>query len=257
VVVATKAGFCLGSLGWVAKHLKPMLRRVLRLRPGFAGAVRKVRATQQKQDFSAPYLQRSVEASLRRLDREAIDLFFLHSPPTEVLRSGEALDALEKLKSHGKLRHYGVSCRTAEDAKLCLDLKEVEVLQVELSPLTSRTLEELLPPARKQATGIVARQALAGGLLLRPATELRPDDCEARGWDFNEAKACLSVLDALMRETGSSRLEIALQFLLQVEGCSSVLTGTTSLDHLQEQLAALERPALPADLLARLRPVHA
>src|SRR5882724_5405274 len=69
VVVATKAGFCLSSLGWLARQLKPLLRRIIKLRPAFAGSVQKVRATQQKQDFSSAYLQRSIEASLRRLGR--------------------------------------------------------------------------------------------------------------------------------------------------------------------------------------------
>src|SRR5438128_1723385 len=66
VVVATKAGYCLSRRGRLAKWVKPLLRRLIQLRPGFEKSVKKARASQTEQNFSGDYLARQIEASLRR-----------------------------------------------------------------------------------------------------------------------------------------------------------------------------------------------
>ncbi|HLU23896.1 MAG TPA: aldo/keto reductase, partial [Bacillaceae bacterium] len=49
------------------------------------------------------------EASLKRLNRDAIDLYQIHCPATEILRSGQVFDVLDRLQAEGKIRNYGVS----------------------------------------------------------------------------------------------------------------------------------------------------
>jgi aryl-alcohol dehydrogenase-like predicted oxidoreductase len=252
VVLATKAGYCLSAMGGLARHFKPLLRRLLRVKPGFSRSIQKARAAQVRQDFSTPYLTRSIEASLRRLRVETLDLFYLHSPPVGVLEHGEVFEALETFKRQGKVRHYGVSCLAAEDALLCAKQPGVAVVQLEISLLKPDALAQALPASRARDVGVVAREALAGGVLLRSAAELRPEAYASRE-QFEAGQSRLAQLEKLAAETGGSLARLAVQFLRQLDGISSVLIGTTNAGHLQEHLAALAGPPLSPDHLARIQ----
>lgn len=244
VVVVTKAGFCLSGLGSVAGRLKPLLRRVLRLRPGFARSIQKVRAAQDRQDFSPGYLGKCVEGSLARLAMDALDVFLLHSPPAEVLGRGEVFETLETLRRQGKVRHYGVSCRTSADVPLCVRRAGVAVLQLELNLLTGPALDQALAQASAADVGVMARRVLAGGLLLRSAAELTPQDATTRGEDFAALKQRHEQFQAQAREKGTTLGQMALQSLLQKGEISSLLIGTTGVEHLDQHLAALgQEPA--------------
>ncbi len=252
VVLATKAGYCLSAMGGLARHFKPLLRRLLRVKPGFSRSIQKVRAAQARQDYSTPYLTGRIEASLRRLRVETLDLFYLHSPPADVLERGEVFQALETFKRQGKLRHYGVSCLAAEDALLCAKQPGVAAVQLEINLLKPDALAQALPASRARDLGVVARQALAGGLLLRSAAELHPEAYASRE-QFEAGQSRLAQLEKLAAETGGGLARLAVQFLRQLDGISSVLIGTTNAGHLQKHLAALAEPPLSPDHLARIQ----
>ena len=99
------------------------------------------------QDFSPGHIVRSAEASLRRLRRDRLDLYQLHSPPADVLRSGDFLEPLERLKAAGKIRYYGVSCEDSSDAELALRYAGVSTIQVRLSILAQYALVRAVPAA--------------------------------------------------------------------------------------------------------------
>ncbi|PLT31286.1 aldo/keto reductase [Peribacillus deserti] len=105
------------------------------------------------------------EASLRRLKREAIDLYQVHCPPTEVLKDGRVFEVLDQLKSEGKIRNYGVSVETVEEGLICLQNPNVKSLQVIFNIFRQKPLEGLLPEAYKKGVGILVRLPLASGLL--------------------------------------------------------------------------------------------
>ena len=68
-----------------------------------------------KQDFSAAHLATALEASLRRLRTDAIDLYFLHNPTADDMRRGECFEVMRRLKADGKIRSWGVSVRPPVD----------------------------------------------------------------------------------------------------------------------------------------------
>jgi len=251
VVIATKAGYCLSPLGGIARHIKPLLRSFLKAKPSLGKAVQKARSSQSKQDFSSKYISGRIEASLRRLRLDALDLFYLHSPTTEIIRRGEIFHALEAFKSQGKIRHYGVSCLTASDAELCIKQPGVAVVQLEANLFTPEALSGLLPSARAGGVGVVARQIFAGAVLLRSALELTPELCGSRSEDFADVKARLEEFHRLAASAGVTLPQAALQYLVQTEAISNVLIGTTNPQHLAEHLATLKQPKLPPELMAR------
>src|SRR5258706_9152438 len=114
VIIASKAGYVLPAQRKLIARIKPIVRPIIRM----IGLKReKLPASvlgAPTQDFSPKYLRRAVEASLRRLSTDHIDLFQLHSPPAEAVRSGGWAELLEALRREGKIRWYGVSCDTTD-----------------------------------------------------------------------------------------------------------------------------------------------
>lgn len=105
------------------------------------------------------------EASLKRLNRESIDLYQIHCPATHILKSGEVFDVLDRLQSEGKIRNYGVSVETVEEGLICLEHPNVKTLQVIFNIFRQKPLETLFPEAYQKGVGILARVPLASGLL--------------------------------------------------------------------------------------------
>ena len=93
-VLATKAGTRYTRLGDVAGRARPALRPISRYLRPLKVSLHRMRATQKRQDFSAAYLERAVEASLRRLHTDYLDLFQLHKPPASELAAGDWFETL-------------------------------------------------------------------------------------------------------------------------------------------------------------------
>jgi aryl-alcohol dehydrogenase-like predicted oxidoreductase len=126
----------------------------------------------------------------------------------------------------------------------------VSVLQVELNLLVPEALDAVLPAAERNGVGVVARQALAGGLLLRSPAAPGPHEYASRDGEWCDVRRRLKELEKTAVEQGVDVAQMALQFLLQTGGISTTLIGTTSADHLKENVAALRRPELPPEVLA-------
>jgi aryl-alcohol dehydrogenase-like predicted oxidoreductase len=245
VIFSTKAGYCLSAAGSLAAKVKPLVKPLI-------GVIKSVLKSQNssldqargsflQQDFSADYLKQSVEGSLKRLGTDYIDLFQLHSPPSTELQSGEVFLTLDSLQQQGKIRYYGVSCDTIEDALLCLQYPNVSSIQVEINLLEQRALQQLLPNAQTKGKAIIARQPFASGKLLKLDDDGTADDH-------------LKVSQYLQLSTNAARpiTQFALQFLLQLEEISVVIPGASRPTHLQDNLAALSAPPLTAEELAAI-----
>jgi len=190
VILASKAGYSFSPLRRLASRL-PLLKPL-------AGS-------RSHQNFAPDYISKSVEGSLRRLQTDYLDLFLLHSPPVNVLRHREWVETLENLKQQGKIRYCGVSCLTPSDALFCLEVPELDCVQLEINLLNREETNPLLAQLAERKLGIVARQPFASGALTQP--------------------------DEKRRE--------ALTFVLQQPGIASVLVGMRHRQHLQDNLALI------------------
>lgn len=244
VVIATKAGYCLSPMGNLAKRFKPLLRQVLRIRPGLTRSVQRARAAQVQQDFSREYLFRAVDASLGRLSVDAIDLFQLHSPSAEVLEHGDVFETLATLQQQGKIRHGGVACLSAKHVPLAMNYRGLAAVQVEMNLLTPNVFGPVLDVTRSRGVGVVARQIFASGLLLRSSASLTEEDCSQRSEGFPWVKEKLQKLEALAADLHTTVPELGIQFLRGMAGLSNILVGTTRTPHLHQNLEVLTRPPL-------------
>ncbi len=118
-------------------------------------------------DYSAKHIQSACEESLRRLGRETIDYYQLHSARLEHLHKGECIQAMEELKRKGKIRYWGLSLNTFHpqpEAEYLIDNKYGDGFQLVFNLINQRA-DDVLKLASRAGFGIIARMPLQFGLL--------------------------------------------------------------------------------------------
>jgi aryl-alcohol dehydrogenase-like predicted oxidoreductase len=146
VIIATKAG-----------HKPPWgrLRRMLTSRK------------HPDPDYSPDYIERCIVASLRRLNTDYVDVFQLHSPPTDYAADSELFERLESFKQKGYCRLTGVSAFQPEDAPSFLG--RVDCVQFAVNARRAQTADSALSECVKSGVGVLARQPLDHGQIFAPA----------------------------------------------------------------------------------------
>ena len=81
-------------------------------------------------NFTPDHLIFAVEQSLKRLGTDYIDLYQLHNPPFSVIESGRIFEPLEKLKTEGKIRYYGISIHDPQEGLLAMKAGRPAAIQV-------------------------------------------------------------------------------------------------------------------------------
>jgi aryl-alcohol dehydrogenase-like predicted oxidoreductase len=208
------------------------------------------------------------EASLRRLRREAIDVYQVHSPPTEVIERGEVFDVLRTLQREGKVRSFGVSVETAAQGRVALEHEGVTVLQVIFNIFRQNLVDELFPQVEAAGAGVLARIPLASGLLtgkFTRETTFSPDDHRNYNLDgaaFNVGETFAGVpfelgveLAGELRWIADGRgtmAAAALRFVLDDPNVSAAIPGFKSRRQVEENLAAASVPPFTSAELQRL-----
>lgn len=187
-------------------------------------------------DFSAPHIIRACEASLQRLGIETIDLYMLHRPDY-LADPEEVAQAFSKLESAGKVRFFGVSnfrpsLVTALKAACPMPLvtHQVEISLARLDAFTDGTLDQCLV----EKLTPMAWSPLAGGLLGDGAANLLPSQRAYRPDRF------LPAIDAVARERGSTRMCVALAWLLKHPSKIQPIIGTVRPERIREAARAAE-----------------
>ena len=184
-------------------------------------------------DYSARHIRSACEASLRRLRREAIDYYQLHSARIVHLEQGECVEAMERLREEGKVRHWGVSLFTfapEAEADWLLDRGVGSGLQVVLNLLNRRAIP-VIERASAAGMGIIARMALQFGLLtgaVKPGTRYPADDHRSFRVDDEIIGRTLDLMGpvwAQAAEVGMTPGQAALGYAAAVPGVSTVIPG--------------------------------
>ncbi|MFD3547285.1 aldo/keto reductase [Streptomyces sp. NPDC058655] len=207
------------------------------------------------------YVRRAVEASLRRLETDHIDLYQLHSPdPATPI--AETLAALTELVAEGKVRYIGHSnfsgWQLAEAAHVARETGAAPFVsaQNQWSLLERSAERELVPAALHYGVGVLPYFPLANGLLTGKIRRGAPVPAGSRleGRDAYLTEERLDVVEALAalaEKHGRSVLELAVGWLSAQPGCASVIAGATSAEQVRANAAVADRP-LDAELLAEI-----
>ena len=220
------------------------------------------------ENFTLNALRAHTEASLRRLGLEAVDLTQLHCIPLEVLRAGEVFESLRTLKREGKIKNFGVSVETDEEALLCLQQDGLSSLQIIFNIFRQKPIE-FFEEARSKKVALIVRLPLASGLLsgkFTRQTTFAPSDHrsynrEGQAFNVGETFAGLpfekgvELADALkeMLPEGMTMAQLALRWILDFEAVSVVIPGARNPQQAFSNVAASELAPLDQELHARLK----
>jgi len=209
--------------------------------------------------YSEDSVRQYCEQSLKRLQREAIDLYQIHCPPLAILQDGQVFETLDKLQAEGKIRHYGVSVETVEEGLFCLGVPGVKALQVIFNLFRQKPAEELLPRALASGVGILVRLPLASGLLtgkFSRTTTFAPDDhrnFNANGEQFNVGETFAGLpfakgveLAEELKWIAEGRGDLArasMRWILDFPEVSCIIPGFKNESQVGDNLGAMDVPA--------------
>jgi aryl-alcohol dehydrogenase-like predicted oxidoreductase len=159
-LVATKAGYVLPAPRWALRFAKPPLRLLARASRRIGGSLREWRDRGLAQRFDPAHLGAALRGSLRRLQRERIDLFLLHDPPADLASADALWRWVEAEQRAGHLRGFGVSCAGTAADIAWLHAPAVEVVQVGWRLPAGAAGDPFLAAARRRGVGIIAREFL-------------------------------------------------------------------------------------------------
>jgi aryl-alcohol dehydrogenase-like predicted oxidoreductase len=201
---------------------------------------------------SRRYIMQAVEASLRRLRTDWLDLYQLHRPDPQTPIE-ETLRALDDLVRQGKVRFIGCSNMSAQqlieaqDTSERLKLAAFVSCQDEYSLLVRDIEKELLPAAKARGLGLLPYFPLASGLLtgkykrgapLPPGSRLSKIPRHADDFMTERNWRVIGELEAFVARRGRSMLELAFSWLLSNAAVASVIAGATSPDQVEQNIHA-------------------
>lgn len=217
----------------------------------------KLSGTGGKPDLSTGAVRRACHASLERLQMDVIDLYQVHfdDPHTPVL---ETVDALESLVEAGLIRRYGVSHLPVDRVQEYAEAGNLFSILMELSPVARSATQALLPICIEHDLAAIAFSVTGRGILSgRYPQGHRFADGDIRQMDplfqrerYTSAVLVAKFLAGLGEKYQATAVQMGIAWVLAQPQVVCALTGTSSGDHLAENLAASEIDLEQEDLLA-------
>jgi aryl-alcohol dehydrogenase-like predicted oxidoreductase len=211
-------------------------------------------------DFSQKWINTACEASLKRLQTDYIDIYLYHTPLNQIQFIFEEFEVLDKLKTAGKIRSYGVSIDPVRDGLKLIECGLGDVIETTYNIIEREAEKKLFPAAQIKKVGIIARVPLCTGFL---AGKFTPDVT----FEKNDLRSALDqeLIQWLIRQTEKIRnlvtdgtrtfAQLALQFCLSNPAVSVVISGAKKIKQLSENAKASELKPLSRKDLAYIKKV--
>jgi aryl-alcohol dehydrogenase-like predicted oxidoreductase len=222
--------------------------------------------------YSRENLTAWVERSLKNLGMDALDLLQLHCPHPRVYEMPEVFGILDELVAAGKLRNYGVSVETVDEAFRAISHPHVASVQIIFNIFRLKPAQSFFGLAKERGIGILARVPLASGLLtgkLRRGSTFAEGDHrhfnrEGQAFDRGETfsgvpyELGLDAVEALrpLVPAGTSLAQFALRWILMFDAVSCAIPGAKTEAQARENAAAALLPPLNEATMAALRAVY-
>jgi aryl-alcohol dehydrogenase-like predicted oxidoreductase len=215
---------------------------------------------ERTQRWDGPFVKRALEASLRRLGTDHVDLYQLHNPRMDAVESDETFAALEELKAEGKLREYGVALGPAigwkEEGLEAIATREIAALQTVYNLLEQEPGRAFMDAGSDRGVGVMARVPTSSGLLddnLTLETTFEAPDHRRhrpRSW-LVEGLAKIETIRFLCEDTGRTMPQAALRYIID-SGITTVIPTIASEEDLRVYASAADVPPLTEEELARV-----
>ena len=217
---------------------------VLATKFGFVGAIG---AANRGIDGSAEYVRKACESSLKKLDVETIDLYYLHrvdaSTPIE-----ETVGAMAALVREGKVRYLGLSEPSAETVRRAHKVHPLTAIQSEYSLFTREPEDQVLPTLEELGISLVAYSPLGRGFLggrFRKLEDLAANDWRRtnprfEGENFEKNLALADRITDLAAQKQCTPAQLALAWILNRRDDVVPIPGTSSLQRIEENARAAD-----------------
>ena len=210
--------------------------------------------------LSRLHIMREVEASLKRLDTDYIDLYQIHRADA-LTHVEDTLRALDDLVTQGKVRYIGCSNLPAWQLMKALAISRAEGLErfkctQSYYSLAGRQLEwDTIPLVQDQGLGLLVWSPLAGGFLSGKFTRDATGEGRRKTFDFppvdkEKGYDIVDVLARIAKERAASVAQTALAWVLANRAVTSVIIGARNLRQLDDNIGAVEISLSPEDLKA-------
>lgn len=194
-------------------------------------------------DFTTEAIRPSIEASLRRLHTDYLDIILMHNPPREMMdgRVSSQYEEFEKLKAEGIIRAYGVSLDWREEVDMVVDTTKSKALEVFFNAL----YQEPLPAfqnAYENGVGIIVKIPLDSGWLSGRYRKGHNFDDIRKRWppEVVARRSQLVEQFANLIPEGTSMAHAALQFILAHPQVSTVIPGARTVEQALDNFAAAQ-----------------
>lgn len=227
---------------------------------------------QTPEGYSRENLTSWIDRSLVNLGIETIDLLQLHCPHPAVYDRPDVFGILDDLSAAGKIRHYGVSVETVDEALRAIRYPNVETVQIIFNAFRLKPAERFFSEAAARNVGIIARVPLASGLLtgkLRAdstfdATDHRAFNRDGQAFDKGETfsgvpyDVALAVVDELrpLVPANATMAQFALRWILMFDAVTCAIPGARTPAQAIDNARAAQLPPLSADAMARVRAIY-
>ncbi|MCC7208603.1 MAG: aldo/keto reductase [Anaerolineae bacterium] len=228
--------------------------------------------TQTPEGYSRDNLTGWIERSLKNLDVEALDLLQLHCPHPRVYDMPEVFGILDDLVAAGKLRYYGVSVETVEEAMKAIRYPNVQTVQIIFNMFRLKPADVFFPAAKAAQVGILARVPLASGLLtgkLTAQSSFAPDDHRTfnrNGESFDKGETFsgvpyergLQAVEALkaLKPDGMTMSQFALRWILMFDAVTCAIPGAKNIQQEEDNARAAALPPLSDAVMQGVQRVY-
>jgi aryl-alcohol dehydrogenase-like predicted oxidoreductase len=200
-------------------------------------------------DYSKEYILKACEESLKRLKRETIDYYQLHTAKLSHLQQGECIEAMQLLQEKGKIRYWGLSLNTYNpfpEADYLMDNHFGSGFQLVLNILNQNAIP-LVKKASALGYGIIARMPLQFGLLTGkfdsggnfPLNDHRKNRLTKEVIDAY--KLSMKTVWLLCNKYNITKTELALSYVLGYPEISTVIPGIRTIEHVEKNTQGLTK----------------
>ena len=231
------------------------------------------RAEQTLENYSLDHFREWNDRSRANLGVDTIDLVQLHCPPDDVYASDDVFDALDDFVAEGRIARYGVSVETCAQALAAIARPHVSSVQIILNAFRMKPLDEVLPAAVEAGGAIIARVPLASGLLsgrfghdtMFGAEDHRNFNRNGEAFDVGETFAGVPYdvgveaaqrFAAIAHGLGIQPAALALRWIIDRSGVTTVIPGASSARQAQANAAAGSTERLDAAVLETIRELY-
>lgn len=231
------------------------------------------RVEQKAHNYRLDNFRSWVQRSRENLGVETLDLVQLHCPPDDVYSDDAVFDALDTLVEERLIRAYGVSVETCDQALAAMGRPGVATVQIIINAFRFKPLDQVLPTAIDRGVAIIARVPLASGLLsgrFGHRTRFAADDhrqFNRHGEAFDVGETFSGVpydvgvdaaqrFAAIARDAGLTAAQLALRWVLDQPGVTSVIPGASSAEQARGNAAVAGLPPLTDATLSAVRELY-